>query len=984
MDFKEKEQKILDFWKKEDIFKKTLRATDGAPEFVFYDGPITVNAEPGIHHVEARVYKDIIARYKTMRGFHVARKNGWDTHGLPVELQVEKKLGFKSKKDIEKYGIAEFNKECRKTVDELIPVFRTMTERIGYWIDMDNPYITYSSDYIETLWWILKQIWDEGLLYEDFKIVPWCSRCGTGLSSHELAQGYENIRENSVYIKLKVRPNQKIEDLVFKKDAYILSWTTTPWTLPGNVALAVGKKMDYVLIEKDDKNFILAKSRPSVIEGPYKIIKEFKGKDIEGLEYEAIFDIKDLQTENSYKIYCADFVTEQDGTGVVHIASMYGNDDFDLGTKYNLPKIHTVNEEGKFNKLVTGFEEKQVKTKETEKDLVDYLKEKDILLKQELVSHDYPFCWRCKSPLIYYAKQSWFIKVTEIQQKLIRANEKINWLPEHLKEGRFGEWLNGVKDWAITRERYWGTPFPVWRCPSCNKTKCIGSFEELGQKIVDPHRPYIDDVNLVCECGGSMKREPYVLDVWFDSGSMPFGQAHFPFKQTFSSAKTMKDKQIKNSNHPELFPADYIAEAIDQTRGWFYTLLAVSVLLDQESPYKNVVCLGHVLDSKGNKMSKSKGNIVSPNEIIDKYGADAIRWYFFTINQPGDPKRFDEKDIKKSLFQLLLLENSFSFLNFYIDNKKKISINDLDNLKVAHILDQWLLIRLADTQKQTTLALDKFEIVKAARVVDELVGDLSYSYIHWSRTRLKKDSDKTSILVLVKTIYEITKLLAPFTPFTSEHIYQNLRNNVFSDKNLPESIHLEKWLETKEITEEDRKILEDVVLLKTLIGLGLRARKNSNIKVRQPLSEIRSNINFKNKTPFWESIVRDELNVKTIKLVNSIDNSPEWITEKDGSCWISLNTSITPELKEEGLSREVIRHTQILRKEAGKMPQDKIKTNYCTSSPGIVSAIKKHESYILSVTGSTEIFINEPDFASDHQSDILIDDQPVKIGIKKV
>jgi isoleucyl-tRNA synthetase len=984
MDFKERDQKILDFWKKEDIFKKTLRATDCAPEFVFYDGPITVNAQPGIHHIEARVYKDIIARYKTMRGFHVARKNGWDTHGLPVELQVEKKLGFKSKKDIEKYGIAEFNKECRRTVDELIPVFRTMTERIGYWIDMDDPYITYSPEYIETLWWILKQIWDKGLLYEDFKVVPWCSRCGTGLSSHELAQGYENIKENSAYIKLRLKLGQKIRDFTFKKDTYILSWTTTPWTLPGNVALAVGQKIDYVLIEKGDKNFILAKSRLSTIEDPYKVVEEFKGKDIEGLGYNPIFNIKDLQTENSHKVYCADIDTDQDGEGVVHIAPMYGSDDFELGTKHGLPKIHTVNEEGKFNKLVSGFEEKQVKTKETEKDLINYLKEKDILLKQELVSHDYPFCWRCKSPLIYYAKQSWFIKVTEIQQKLIKANEKINWIPEHLKEGRFGEWLNGVKDWAITRERYWGTPFPVWRCPSCNKTKCIGSFEELGQKVADPHRPYIDDVILICECGGSMKREPFVVDVWFDSGAMPFGQAHFPLEQASSSAKATENKQAQNSNHPELFPADYIAEAIDQTRGWFYTLLAVSVLLGQEAPYKNVVCLGHVLDSKGNKMSKSKGNTVSPSEIIDKYGADAIRWYFFTINQPGDPKRFDEKDVKKSLFQLLLLENSFSFLNFYIDNKKKISINDLSDLRASHILDQWLLIRLADTQKQVTSALDKFEIVKAARAIDELIGDLSYSYIHWSRTRLKKDSSETNILVLVKTIYEIIKLLAPFTPFVSEHIYQNLRNNVFSDKNLSESIHLEKWLETKEITEEDRKIIEDVVLLKTLIGLGLRARKNSGIKVRQPLSEIRSNINFKNKNLFWESIICNELNVKTIKLASSIENSPEWITEKDGSCWISLNKNITPELKKEGLSREVIRNTQILRKEAGKMPQDKIQTNYCTSSPEIISAIKKHESYVLSVTGSTKILINEPDFTPDHRSDVLINDQSVKIGIKKV
>jgi len=963
MNFNEREQKVLDFWKEEKIFEKSLEATKDGKSFVFYDGPITVNAQPGIHHVEARVYKDILTRYKTMQGYFVERKNGWDTHGLPVELQVEKKLGFKSKKDIEEYGVAKFNEECRKSVDELIPVFRQMTERIGYWVDMDNPYTTYKPEYIETLWWILKQIWDKKLLYKDFKVIPWCYRCGTGLSSHELAQGYQNIRENSVYIKLEVALDKKAKELGIGEDTHILSWTTTPWTLPGNVALAVGPEITYILAKKDDQNYILAKSRIKVLEDNYEVIKEFKGSDLESLSYKPLFEISELKTDTSYKVYGADFVTEEDGTGVVHTAVMYGADDFELGNKVGLPKIHTVSEDGKFNNLVKGFERMIVKDGATEKALISHLKENKLLLKQETVSHDYPFCWRCKTPLLYYANDSWFIKVTAVQEELLKANKKINWLPEHLRDGRFGEWLGGVKDWAITRERYWGTPFPVWECKKCGKQKCIGSFDELGQEIEDPHRPYIDDIKLDCECGEKMKREPFVIDVWFDSGAMPFAQHHYPFKQ---------DNQIESLP----FPADYISEAIDQTRGWFYTLLAISVLLDHESPYKNVVCLGHVLDTKGEKMSKSKGNIVLPNEIIEKYGADALRWYFFTVNQPGDPKRFNEKDIKKSLSRLLLLENSFNFLRFYLDNAKKVSVSDLEDINPDHILDKWLLARLKQTQKQVIEELDGFEIVRAARKIDEFINDLSNGYIHWSRGRLKSGTNQKGVLVLTKTIFEIAKLIAPFTPFMAESIYQTFKDEVLNDKSLEKSIHLEKWCPTKAVTDEEKRVIDGVNTLNDFISLGLRVRKNEGLKVRQPLSEIKLNFDFETVDSALIDVVKEELNIKTVSFEKEIQEKSGWVMDIEGSRSVALNIKIDEKLRLEGNYREVLRNIQILRKNAGLTPKNKIVLYH----EGLDRVIEKFEKELKENSGIESFLSFE---SHEISAEIELNGESVKIAIKK-
>jgi isoleucyl-tRNA synthetase len=981
MNFNEREKKILKFWKEKNIFKKSLEKTKNGKSFVFYDGPITVNAQPGIHHIEARIYKDIIPRYKTMRGFSVSRKNGWDTHGLPVEIEVEKKLGFKSKKDIEDYGIIEFNQECKKTVDELIPVFRKITERIGYWVDMDNPYITYKPEYIETVWWALKQIWNRGLLYEDFKVMPWCARCETCLSSHELAQGYKNIYENSVYIQLRILPNQKIKDFPLNKNAYFLTWTTTPWTLPGNTALAIGTNLDYCLVKTEEENYILAKSKLEILEKKYKIIKEFKGKDLEGIGYFPLFDIKETQNSASHKVYPANFVTEEDGTGLVHIAVMYGADDFELGTEYSLPKVHTVSENGEFNNLVKDFEGKRVKDKETEKSIIEYLKKKKFFFKEKIIQHDYPFCWRCKEPLLYYAKKSWFIKMTDVQEELLGANEKINWMPAYLKTGRFGEWLREVKDWAITRERYWGTPFPVWKCEKCNKQKCIGSFKELGQEIKDPHRPYIDKIDFKCECGGKMKREPYVIDVWFDSGAMPFAQAHFPFALS-QNKKTVIIKN-KDFNKPELFPADYISEAIDQTRGWFYTLLAISVLLGHESPYKNILCLGHVLDKKGEKMSKSKGNIILPDEIINKYGADALRWYFFTVNQPEDPKRFNEKDVKNASSKLLLIRHIINFLDFYGLTINSLTQKELKDFDPKNILDIWLLARLNCVNEEVSNLLDNYRVVEAARLIEVFIDDISYRYIHWSRSRFKASSPnrKEGATTLVYSLFVLSKLIAPFVPFLAEEIFGFLKKGPMSkDKELKESVHLEDWPNAQKIGAKEKKILDKILLVEQIISLGLRARKGAKLKVRQPLSEIKLNINM--ETELLE-IIEKELNVKKAIVDKKLKNEKGWVLDKENSVSIMLNIELSDKLIKEGSIREILRNIQILRKKAGFTPQDMSEIEYVTESSKIKSLLILNKKKIKLFTNTANIIAKTEDLSSEYTTEIQILDSSIKIGIKR-
>ncbi|MBN1983749.1 MAG: isoleucine--tRNA ligase, partial [Chitinivibrionales bacterium] len=630
-DFPAMEEEILRFWEQENIFKKTLEKTKDGKSFVFFEGPPTANGKPGIHHVLARAYKDIILRYKTMQGFFVERKAGWDTHGLPVELQVEKELKISGKPDIEKYGIAQFNEKCEQSVWKYKKEWEELTKRIGFWLDLDSPYVTYENEYIESLWWIIRQIWDKDLLYKGHKVVPHCPRCGTALSSHEVAQGYKSVEENSVFIKFKV---------VGEKDTSILSWTTTPWTLPGNVALAVGEAIEYVKIKVGKEMYICAKAVVERLFEKYKEIETFTGADLIGMKYEQLFDIPALQSETSHQVYTADFVNTDEGTGVVHTAVMYGEDDYQLGEKVGLPKHHTVDENGTFTDEVPGLAGKFVKDKEVEKAIISDLQDRGLLLKEEMYTHDYPFCWRCDTPLLYYAKDSWFIRMSSLKEQLIKNNEEINWVPGYIKHGRFGEWLNELKDWAFSRERYWGTPLPIWESEDGDRI-CIGSREELKQLAKDPskvikdfdlHRPFVDDIVLMKD-GKEYRRVKEVIDVWFDSGAMPFAQWHYPFEN-----KERIDKGVS-------FPAAFISEAIDQTRGWFYTLLAVSTLLDKGAPYKNIICLGHILDNKGQKMSKSRGNVVDPFEMIGKYGADTVRWHLFTMNQPGDSKLFDEKHL---------------------------------------------------------------------------------------------------------------------------------------------------------------------------------------------------------------------------------------------------------------------------------------------------------------------------------------------------
>ena len=906
------EEKILDFWRREEIFEETLKRSAGHRQFVFYEGPPTANGRPGIHHVLARAFKDVIPRYKTMQGYHVERKAGWDTHGLPVELEVEKTLGLKNKKEIEDYGIAKFNQKCKESVWRYKEEWEKMTERIGYWIDLEHPYITYDNDYIESLWNIIKTAHKNKLLYKGHRVIPQCPRCGTGLSSHEVAQGYKKIEEESVYIRFKIKKGQKIGNFIADDETYILAWTTTPWTLPGNVALAINKNIKYSILDiKTAINrgikggelfikmgrYIIASGladRVINVEGNYfsknDIIKEIEGKDLVGLEYESLFEgiIKksDLNYDNAFKVYAADFVSTEDGTGVVHTAVMYGQDDYDLGEKIGLPKVHTVDLYGNFNDLVPKWRGKFVK--DVEKEIIDDLKTRGILYKTEKYAHDYPFCWRCDSPLLYYAKDSWYFKISDLKKGLIKNNEKINWIPEHIKEGRFGEWLREVKDWAISRERYWGTPIPVWICGKCGEMKVIGSREELGvKKDFDLHRPFVDEIKLKCDkCSGEMKRIPEVMDCWFDSGSMPFAQYHYPFEN---------EKLIDKGKQ---YPADFICEAMDQTRGWFYTLLAVSTLLDKGISYKNVICLGLILDKNGQKMSKHIGNVVDPWQMIGKYGADVLRWYFYTLNQPGEEKRFNEDGLKETSRIFITLLNVLAFYKMFEGGEAGgTKEKDLEN-----ILDRWVISKLNLLVQNTTEKLDKYDITTACRKIEDFVDELSVWYIRRSRDRFKNNDEKAKN-VLRFVLSELIKLIAPFAPFVAEYIYQELGN-----KN---SVHLCDWPEVnKKLIDE--KLEQEMEQVRNICSLALQKRAEAGIKVRQPLAELK----IKLKKGFIDKelieLIKDEVNVKGVAFDIKIEEE------------VILDTQITPKLEEEGKVREFVRQIQAMRKEAGLTPKDKI------------------------------------------------------------
>lgn len=1140
-----REEAILTFWKENDIFKKSLEKDSPNGEFVFYEGPPTANAKPALHHLEARAFKDVMPRYKTMQGFHVRRRAGWDTHGLPVELQIEKKIGSQSKKDIEVYGIAKFNQECKESVFTYIKDWEEFTDRIGYWVDKSDAYYTFNPSYMESLWSIFGHVEKRGLLYKDYKVVPWCPRCGTALASHELAQGYQDDKDLSVTAKFKI---------VGTDNGYFLAWTTTPWTLPGNVGLAVGSDISYVEAKVGDEILVLAKDRLSILTDPYEIIAEHKGSEMVGMQYKPLYPYlseiisgpEKEKMQNAYKVYAADFVTTTDGTGIVHTAVMYGQDDFELGTKVSLPKFHTVDETGHFIAGTDFLSGRFVKDEEVAVDIIKDLAHRGLLFKKEKYEHSYPHCWRCKTPLIYYARDSWYIEMSKLRSELIAENEKINWEPSHIKEGRFGEWLREVKDWAISRERYWGTPLPIWESENkdrlvidsidtlkkyskssgnkylvmrhgesahnlkgvwsttiaheldqlteAGKEQATQSAQKLDTKIdliiaspfrrgletaqaaatalgiapenivtdarigewnvgseydgelmdayfsvrnksddryrfkatdgesyadvftrtgnflydletkyhgknilivthggtaramefvargfaydtlfetsrdyrnfanaeirevpfvplphnteyeLDLHRPYIDDVVLEKD-GTEFRRVKEVMDVWFDSGAMPFAQDHYPFE-----------------NKELLYPADFISEAIDQTRGWFYTLHAIGVLMEKGKAYNNVICLGHLLDKDGKKMSKSIGNIVEPFSQIEKFGVDAVRFWMYSVNQPGDSKNYDEKtvdEVVKKVFNLAY--NVLSFYELYRD----VSLENEKVISSENVLDQWIMARLNQLTVLSTESLDNFKPFEPTRAIRDFIDDLSTWYLRRSRDRIK-DGDTNAKQTLYVVLKTLVQLMAPFTPFAAEDMWQRLKTETD-----PESVHLSTWpkQDVNGKSQNIGEILEKVEIARVFCGMSNAERKMLNIPIRQVLQSVTikdaAAVLIKDH-PEVIDLIKDELNVKEVFFNLVVDN---------GVKKIIFDTAITPELKAEGSYRELVRAVQDLRKEKGLTPQDMI----------MLTISAEAESFLTPFVDDFKktVLATSVQFAENSGSELKIDEMTLRVTIEK-
>ena len=912
-----------------------------------------------------------------MRGFSVTRRAGWDTHGLPVELQIEKKLGLNSKKDIEKYGIEKFNKQCRNSVWEFKKAWEDLTKRAGTWIDMEHPYITYETPYIETLWHIIKIWWQKGLLYKDYKVVPFCTRCGTVLSSHELAQGYKTVKDLSVYVKFRVTSKEFLKKYNLPKDTYILAWTTTPWTLPGNVALAVGKDIQYIAVDVSEASrsisnkrevVILAKNilkKETVVQKLWKGLADLKGKDLLNVQYEPLYDSLVQEPQRKHYVVSAEFVSTEDGTGVIHTAVMYGEDDYVLGQEFNLPRRHTVTEEGRFNELVPQWKGKLV---QDVKDLiVQDLKKRNLLFKDEWYEHEYPFCWRCSTPLLYYARESWFINMQKVKTKLLANNRKVNWIPTHLKEGRMGEWLKEVKDWAFSRERYWGTPLPIWECTKCEEKEVIGSVKELfskklsrnpykEKKEIDLHRPFIDKVEFPCvKCKkGTMKRIKDVVDVWYDSGAMPFAQNHW-----------MGEKK------PKEFPADYIVEAIDQTRGWFYTLLAVSTLLGFGPSFKNVISLGHILDEKGEKMSKSKGNIVDPWKMIEKYGVDSLRWYSYTLNHPWDPKLFSEKDLQQTLRKFILtLWNSLVFYETYTP---KLGLGAPKPSLGKNVLDRWIISRLNTVTLDMTKKMDDYDITGAARMLESFViDDLSLWYIRRSRSRFQNPESKKELQDATSTLRYVlsqTSLLSsPFIPFLSEV--------VFEKSNGKGSVHLKDWpafakaaAGKPKAVKQNKKLEQEMEKVRSIASKGLALRARAGLKVRQPLAKLTIKEKLQKELLL---LLQDELNVKEAVVNTKLEED------------VQLDTKLTPALKEEGLMRELLRFVQSMRKDAGYKPSHRIRLRY-TGDTAIKGLFLRHQAAIKKVGGIKELMEGDrPKQVFDVEREISLDGKKLWLGIRRL
>jgi len=927
-DFKKIEEEVRKIWRKhKPEIDKAVQDDPKKKVFSFLEGPPTANAPPGLHNLEVRTYKDLINKFKFMQGFSVPRKGGWDCHGLPVEVQVEKDLKLKSKKDVVKYGVDKFIKHARECVFSNIKDWEDSTKELDYQIDLENPYVTLENDYIESVWWSLKELHKKGLLYEGHKVVPFCPRCETPLSSHEVALGYQDIKEDSVTVKFKLKKrqisNNKLNEFI-NKEVYVLAWTTTPWTLPGNVALAVGNKIDYVVYsvknhsQIDDGIYINSKSdleaARSEIEKEksknkkfdLRILKELKGKDLIDLEYEPLFDIKETQNKNSHKIIPADFVTTEEGTGIVHTAVMYGEDDYDIGTKIGLPAVHTVGEDGKFLDIVSKFKGKFVK--DAEKDIIEDLKQRGLLFRTEKTLHSYPFCWRCESPLLYYAINSWFVKVSTIREKMIKINKKINWEPKHIRDGRFGKWLEGAKDWALSRFKFWGTPLPVWRC-GCGEEKIIGSIEELkkesSKKIsgkIDLHKPWINNVKLKCKCGKEMVRIPDVIDCWYDSGAATFAQFHYPFENKKEFEKR--------------FPYDFIAEAIDQTRGWFYTLHVLAVILFNKPAYKNVICAGHIVDEKREKMSKSKGNIIEPRDIIKKAGIDAIRLQFCT-SDAGNQKRFSY-DLMKEI-SIPFLTVFYNTDNYYhqLENKK--------NKK--QIEDKWILSKLNSLIEDVTKDLENYSLsTPFLRIQNFIVNDFSRNYIKIVRNR---DDTKEIVGEILK---KVSLLLAPFAPYITEKIYSQFSK---------ESVHLSKWPKADKKIDKKLELKFNIAL--KIIEKGLAARDKKEIGLRWPLTKatiIGGDLKLKKDE---EKVIKSQLNVKKLLYRKSHANITDITVE--------LDTKITPGLEAEGYAREMSRKVQAFRKKLGLKKKDRIELFIITDDK-FKKTLEKNKSFIQDRTNS--------------------------------
>jgi isoleucyl-tRNA synthetase len=1009
VNFPQNEEKHLEFWKKNQIFEKTVKNREGKPRFVFYEGPPFANGNPGIHHVLARVFKDVMVRYAVMKGHYVPRIAGWDTHGLPVELEVEKQLGFSNKTQIEQYGVEEFNKRCRESVFKYVGEFNEMTERIAYWVDLEHAYKTMDNTYIESVWWALKQMWDKNLVYQGFRVTPHCPRCGTSLSSHEVAQGYQDDTEDpSVYIKfrthLKSRQESpalaKLKGLAGRKKVYLMAWTTTPWTLPGNTAVAVAANVEYAMVEVAGEYIIFADAlRNRVGLGENPVVGKILGKELVGVEYEPLYNPHEFGVERRrftsnnelkvqkplkslvYRAIAADFVSMEDGTGIVHIAPAYGEDDYKAGQEHGLDLVHNVDLQGK---IIGSYPFAGKFIKAADPLVLEDLKARGLLFKSGTIRHTYPFCWRCNAPLVYYAKQSWYIRTTAMKEALINGNEEINWYPEHIKEGRFGDWLEHNVDWAFSRERYWGTPLPIWKCEKCGAFECVGSVDELKSKPgfsgfkepLDLHRPFMDDVVFNCsKCGGRMKRTPEVMDCWFDSGSMPFAQLHYPFEN-----KDLFDKEVGI--------ADFISEGVDQTRGWFYSLHAISTLLFDRPCFRNCICLELVLDAQGKKMSKSKGNVVAPTQVIKLHGADALRWYCFTSAPPGSVRRFDVKMVADITRQFLLtLWNVYSFFVMYanIDNYRP---DPAKTVTETPELDLWILSELNQLVQDVDSSLENYNPTGAARKLEEFVDMLSNWYVRRSRRRFWKSENDTDKLSAYNTLYHclvtVSKLLAPFAPYIAEELYQNLVRSV--DKESPISVHLTDF-PVSDQGKINRDLSADTQLAMKVCSLGRAARSQANVKVRQPLGQALIKVNSVRERDGLIRImpqILEELNVKTLAFAEKTEelNMPDLCVSMEGEVSVAVPRNVSPELAEEGLAREIVHRLQTMRKTTGFEIADYI-TTYYQGDDYVKQVMTNYADYVKLETLSRNLVEGKPEEGVATET-FKLNDHAVILGVKKV